>query len=364
MKAPPKAYQVKNRPGLWAAKGVDPTTLQRKNYFGSSAAEATRKAVASFGTSSDRTLFGFYSAVYLPTVRHRSQGWQDQIGWAMDRYILPVLGERDIRELKRAELQVFFNGLTRKLQASSMKRVKIVLSGILRLALADEILTTNPASFVRLPEPEPVKKTALTFEELNALLNASGPLIKPFVILAGCAGLRLGEAVGVTRGAITREGVLSVRQQVQQLKGCCKTSSKLKTDNSRRDIPMPPAMLEVLLTCDQVSDIWVCSDSKGGYVRPKNITRELKAACLLARVPVVSPHELRHTFISLMDNEIEAPRTVVMALAGHAAQTTTDGYSHVKSEQKLRWMERFWNQASTICSPEIWATNSSLVGSL
>lgn len=32
-----------------------------------------------------------------------------------------------------------------------------------------------------------------------------------------------------------------------------------------------------------------------------------KAACEKAEVPLVSPHKLRHTFISLMDNEVEAP---------------------------------------------------------
>ena len=356
MKTPPKAYEVKNRPGLFAAKGIDPSTLQRKNFFGNSAAEATRKASASFGITDDRTLFGFYSTVYLPTVKHRSQNWQDQIGWAMDKYVLPSLGEKNLHELKRAELQQFFNRLAPKLKASSLQRVKIVLSGVLRLALADELIPTNPVAFIRLPAPDPVRKTALTLLELRTLIEASGPLVKPFVILAGCAGLRLGEAVGVTRAAINRDGVLSVRQQVQQLKGGCTTSTKLKTDHSRREIPLPPLMLGTLLSCNQVSDIWVCSDSQGGYVRPKNITRELKAACKRAEIPPVSPHELRHTFISLMDNELEAPRTVVMALAGHAAQTTTDGYSHVKNEQKLRWMEKLWNQVSTACSPEVWAT--------
>jgi integrase len=364
MKKPPVAYPVKNRPGLFAAKGIDPATLQRKNYFGSSANEASVKAYASFGIESpDTTLFTFYRSVYLPTVKSRSQNWKNQIGWAMDKYILPELGEKDIRELKRAELQRFFNSIGTALKASSLAKIKIVLSGILRLALADEIIATNPLTFVRLPEPDPVEKTSLSFEELKALLDHSGLLIRPFIILAGCAGLRLGEAVGVTRGAISKDGVLSVRQQVQQLKGGCETSQKLKTEHSRREIPLPVSMREALHSCEQVSDIWICSDSKGGYVRPKNITRELQIACKKAEIPRVSPHELRHTFISLMDNEVEAPRTVVMALAGHAAQSTTDGYSHVKTEQKLRWMERFWQRVESARSPEMWATAAEKTGS-
>lgn len=280
----------------------------------------------------------------------------------MDKYVLPELGSRDIRELKRPELQLFFNGLGTNMKASSAGKVKIVLSGILRLAMADEIIATNPLTFVRLAPKDAVEKTALSFDELRALITASSALVRPFVMLAGCAGLRLGEAVGVTRSAISKDGVLSVCQQVLQLKGRCEVSQSLKTANSRRDIPLPAEFLKELLGCGQASGIWVCSDSKGGYVRPKNITRELKTACTRAEMPVVSPHELRHTFISLMDNEVEAPRTVVMALAGHSARSTTDGYSHVKIEQKRRWMERFWDQVSTSCSPEEWATRAKMAG--
>lgn len=358
----PKAYPVKHRPGLFAAKGIDPATLKRKNYFAASPEEASRKAGLSFGISDDYSLFSFYANVYLPTVKHRSANWLSQIGWAMDRHVLPEFGHRDIRELKRAELQRFFNSLGPSMKATSIGKVKIVFSGVLRLAMADELIVSNPLSFVRLAPVEAVEKVALTQSELKALIAESGPLLRPFVLLAGCAGLRLGEALGVTRAAISKDGVMLVRQQVLQLKGRCEVSTSLKTMHSRRDIPLPPGLMEALLDSGQVSDIWVCSDSVGGYVRPKNITRELNAACMKAGVPRVSPHELRHTFISLMDNEVEAPRTVVMALAGHAAKTTTDGYSHVKNEQKRRWMQRLWDQVSTARSPDAWATDAQKSG--
>lgn len=348
MRDSPLAYPVKNRPGTWAAKGVDPTTLQRKTYYGKSPEVAAEKAARSFGIQTDNTLFSFYSTVYLPAVKHRSANWLNQIGWVMDKYVLPDFGERDIRVIKRPELLIFFNKVGRSLKASTVARMKIVLSGVFRLAMADEVIVTNPVQFVRLPEPDRVVKTALTFEELNRLITTAQPLAKPFVILAGGCGLRLGEAVGVTRKAISKAGVLTVSQQVQQMKRGCVISPKLKTEHSYRDVPLPEPLREMLHSCEQVSDIWICSDSKGGYVKPKNITRELRIACERAEVPVVSPHELRHTFISLMDNEVEAPRTVVMALAGHAPQSTTDGYSHVKMEQKLRWMERYWERLTSV----------------
>jgi len=364
MKGPPKAYPVKNRPGLWAAKGVDPTTRARKNYFGNSAEEASRKAEASLGVTEDNSLFAFYRTVYLPTVQHRSLNWINQIGWVMDRYVLPEFGHRDFGELKRAELQVFFNRIARDLAPRSVRNIKIVFGGVFRLAMADELIAANPTSFVRLAKPDRPHKQVLTFEQLHRLVEKAHPLAKPFVILAGCAGLRLGEAVGVTRGAISKDGILTVCQQVQQVRGGCLISPTLKTENSYRQIPLPTALMSELLNCRRVSDIWICSDTKGGYVTPKNITRELRAACEAAGIPCVSPHELRHTFISLLENEIEAPRPVVMALAGHARSNVTDGYSHTFSQQLLRWMGRYWDQVSTACSPECWATGAKPIGSV
>lgn len=337
---------------------MDRTTLQRKTYYAKSPEEAARLAGQSFGIQDEFSLFNFYRHVYLPTVHNRSKNWLNQIAWTMDRYVLPEFGECDVREIKRAELQRFFNRVSIHLKTSTVAKMKIVLSGVFRLAIADEIIQSNPTAFVRLREPERVRKTALTLFELQQLVSLSPDLVKPFVILAGCCGLRKGEAIGVTRSAISRDGVLSVRQQIQQYVGGCEISQKLKTEHSYRDIPLPPGLVELLLNCNQASDIWICSNTIGGFITPNNIQRDLKLACEAADVPKVTPHELRHTFISLMDNEVEAPRTVVMSLAGHAPQSTTDGYSHVKNEQKFRWMERYWDQISTVCSPESWATRA------
>lgn len=57
----------------------------------------------------------------------------------------------------------------------------------------------------------------------------------------------------------------------------------------------------------------------------------------------VTPHELRHTFISLMENEIEAPRTVVEELSGKSKGKGVGAYSKAAMSRKLAWMEKFWN---------------------
>jgi len=279
----------------------------------------------------------------------------------MDRYIIPTLGDRLIKDLSRSELQAFFNTLTH-LAPSSQSKVKGVLSGVLNLAVDDELISKNPLSRVRLPKSKRPEKNALTPEELHRLIAESHALVRPFVILAGCAGLRLGEAVGVTWAAIDRDGLLSVHQQVQQRKGGTVILETLKTEASHRKIPLPEAMVDDLHNCGQVSGIWVCSDTLGGYIKPKNVTRELAIACRRAGVPVVTPHELRHTFITNMENVIAAPRAIISAVTGHVGQSITDAYSHPKRENISVWMERYWNHVSTCCRTTKCPTESKNAG--
>lgn len=95
--------------------------------------------------------------------------------------------------------------------------------------------------------------------------------------------------------------------------------------------------------------VFVCSDTMGGFLTPNNATRELYAACEKSGIGKVTPHELRHTFISLMENELECPRPIVQELVGHAKEGVTGIYSKSRVEQKRKWMERYWAACENGC---------------
>lgn len=331
--------------GLHEAKGIGPNG-RRKSFYGKSKEEAQAKARASYGIQEDRTLYGFYAGVYLPTVAHRSDNWLSQIGWAMDKYVLPTFRNRDMGEITRGELQAFFNKLGKTLQPSSLNRVRIVMSGVFNLAEADDQIPKNLVRHVRLPSIQRPTKTALSAEDLRTLIHAAPMRIKPFIILTGPCGLRAGEALGVTRHNV-KDGVLNIEQQVLQPKGGCKVTPRLKSPQSRRSVPLPKPLETMLLDCEQVSHIWVCSDSAGGFLTPNNASRELAEAVELAEIPRVTPHELRHTFISLLENDLECPPAIVASLAGKRYQAVTAAYSHVTPKQLARWMGKLWERVDT-----------------
>ena len=323
----------------YEAKGIDPATGRRKSYYSRvSQADAKRQAHNSFGFQKDDSFAWYFASVYVPSVQNRSDNWKDQIAWAMDGYWLPVFGKKPLRSITRADVQKEINRM--RLAPKSIDNAYKVLSAMMALAEVDGEIVRTPCLKIRKPAIPVPDKTALHPSELLALLNASPDLIRPVVLLCGFAGLRIGEACAVTWGNIDGKGILKVRQQILQPKGGAIISRKLKTPSSLRDIPLPAPMIEALRSCNQKSGIWVCSNVDYGYLLPRNVAEDLTLACKAAGVPRISPHELRHTFDSMLKSEVEAPGPIVDALMGHKKAA----YDHTSTEQKRRWMAKLWNK--------------------
>jgi len=193
---------------------------------------------------------------------------------------------------------------------------------------------------------------ALTFEQLAKVFVAAKPEVQVVILLSGCAaGLRIGEACGVTRLHLTSDDVLHIRQQVLQGKGGARISKRLKTVQSQRDLPLPDELAEWIRDHSQ-GRFYLAGTSKNRFQLPNNVSEDLARACAKAKVATITPHELRHTFISLMENEIEAP-AVVAALAGKQDSRVTAGYSHTHQEQLRKWLkvhfQRFKKAVEEVC---------------
>lgn len=333
--------------GRFESKGVDPVSGRRKSFYSStSQADADAKAGKSFGFQSpgEPTLYEFYVGAYLPTVQHRSLNWREQIAWAMDSHVLPYLAERRLSDLDRALLQQWANAVVCRISPNSARKVKIVLSGVMRLAEADGLIVRNPLAMVKLPTGSDPDKRALTPAQLRSLLEASDDRSRPVVILGGFCGLRIGEICGLRRRDV-KDGALEVRGQVLQVKGGAAWVASLKTPQSRRTIPLPKELQDQLLKAAGVA--FVLPNAKGGFVMPNNAHRDLDEAIAKAGIPRVTPHELRHTFVSLLENDLGAPAPVVEELAGKSKRGRLADYSHARAAVRLRWMQALWDLVST-----------------
>lgn len=334
-----------NKKGYYEVKAPDPETGRIKSWYSRISREDAARQAREAGVKKDS--FKWYAEnVYKRSISTRSDNWRAQVEWALTKYILPFVTETPLDLVTRADWQEFFNRLVASdLHLSSVHRIKIVASGVYNLAEADDLVAKNPVRHVRIPPAPPPVKRVLTFEELSGLLSVRDSLSFPMVMLASCCGLRLGESLGVQWNFI-HDGVLEVCQQVLQPKGGCVLTSTLKTPQSRRAIPLPTSFMHSLRSSQGRSAVFVCSDTMGGYLTPNNATRGLYEMCEKSGIGKVTAHELRHTFISLMQNELECPLPIIQEIVGHAKTGVTGMYSKSRIDQKRKWLTRYWDAIS------------------
>jgi integrase len=328
-----KAHERK--PGLWEAKGIDPASQRRKSYYGKTPEEAVAKARASFRTD-DESLNWFYLNVYFPTIAMRSRNYRVQVAWAFDQHLSPGLGHLPMSEIDRPRLQKHFNSIG--LAPGSMRIIRAIAHSIFKLAEDDGVILKNVAAGIRIAEEVPGEDKAISAADLWRLYE-NGEILRPFILLTGFAGLRQGEALG-SSFAKMKADVLDVSQQVQKVKGGTVVSPKLKTPTSYREIPLP--FLEEL----GQKRIWICDENEK-YMSPGMSDYYLRRLCRTLGMDPIGPHALRHTFITILENELECPRRIVQALVGHRGKEITDGYSKVSMEAKRRWMQAYWEHIST-----------------
>lgn len=200
-------------------------------------------------------------------------------------------------------------------------------------AMRQGLIATNPAQAVELDEAQSASREAFSAQEIESLMAASTGDWRTAIMLAAFAGLRLGDAAGLTWEAIDlAEGELSF------------TPQKTKRKGRKLTIPLHPRLQEHLET--------IAGDDPRAPLTPslkgkptggsKGLSRQFvnlmesagidrashKSNATQARaVSAKTFHSLRHSFNSaLMNSGVE--EKVRMQLSGHSTASVNRKYSH------------------------------------
>ena len=202
--------------------------------------------------------------------------------------------------------------------------------------LDDKIRPINTRRVPRREEPEKFVDVYTPVEMRRLLDAAQGSPVSAMVLLMAFMGLRLREACGQSYTDVTSDGVLQVRYQVDRATG--ELTTKLKSRNARRDLPMPPGLLdEVRALCFRRSRLIV--NGKGLPHNADSVDRDLAVVMRRARLRVLTAHELRHSFSSWLD-ENGCPRSVRIALLGQSRKGVHDRYNHPTTMRE--WLGKLW----------------------
>lgn len=304
--------------------------------------------------------FGEYAAKWLDTKRAtRKASTVSSYNLNLRTHILPAFGARPLSAIRRSDVQAWVNGLAAHLAPSTLRSVYGFVASIYREAIRDRLIPFTPCDRINLPAKVATKVSPLTPEQVHALADAIHPRYRALIITGAGTGLRLSELFGLTvdrvdflRGFLTVDRQLAADAASALLDGTPVFTTP-KTASSSRTVPIPRVVVEAvaahlaeygegpsrLVFTNTGRGATGAPSSGGRVIRKSGFYETWKAAVKAAGLPEhTTPHDLRHTFASLLIAANENPK-VIQSRLGHAnISETFDTYGHLfpASEESTR----------------------------
>jgi len=330
---------------------------KRKTYYG-----ATRKAVAEALNKALREMAqGLPVAIQRQTVEQFLEHWLENAVRPATRpatfssytdtvklHILPILGRLPLSKVSPQHVQTLLN---QKLKQGLSSRYVAYIRAVLRIALNQakkwNLVTLNAAELAEPPRVERHEFRALDPADTRKLLDAvKGARLEALYSVALSLGLRRGEILGLRwKDLNLDEGVLSVKQAAQRIRGQGMTFAPPKTERARRKVMLPNPLVSALRSHHKRQlEEQLCAGSRwqqmdlvfasgvGTPLEPRNLDRHFKRMLVKADLPNMRFHDLRHSAASLLLAQNVNPRTVMEILGHSRISMTLDTYSHVMPE--------------------------------
>ncbi len=279
-----------------------------------------------------------------PRLRERTHEDYSQL---LARYVHPVLGSKRLCDVRPLDIQNLYADMTgRGLSARTVRYTHAILSSALKQAIRWRMLTNNPCDAVGLPRAERREMKALTPQEADSFLRAAKANEHGVIFAFALAtGMRPEEYLGLKWSDVDLEtGTAVVRRALIRRSGGGWYFGEPKTSRSRRTIPLPTTLVQMLLAhrrkqmetrlkagvAYQNNDL-VFATGEGTPHNSRNLAqRHFLAILKSAELPInFRLYDLRHSCATLLLVAGENPKVVAERLGHASVVLTLDTYSHV-----------------------------------
>jgi integrase len=204
------------------------------------------------------------------------------------------------------------------------------LGQIMQWAVARRRIPVNPVAGAVTPRrgvTPSTPKRALTIGQMNDLLAVCatdpwGAYFTTCVLL----GLRPGEADGMRHSRLDLDArTVHIDTAMKRAKGRPVELGPTKTEHTRT-VALPARVAEALERHPAVAGPW--ADLVFEPCHSSNIRKQLRRVCAAAKVPAVTPYELRHTCASVLLNQ-GVPMTTVADMLGTSERMLRKHYHHL-----------------------------------
>lgn len=264
-------------------------------------------------------VFKEWSAEHYPTIT--AAGIQSYDGAYK---VFEPLHNKQFRTLRTADFQAVIDSRQGK-SHSTVSKYKQLITQMSKWAIREELITTNFASFVRLPENVKKEKEIFTDSEI-AKLEADGSEAAKIVLMMIYTGMRIGELFDLTVNDWHETYVVGGE----------------KTEAGRnRTIPI---MKKGRPLFAYFAECATGEQLLSGYIGQHNAPhfRQREYYALLKRLGIErkTPHAARHTFASIARKN-GVPPEVLQKVLGHADYSTTANiYVHTDVEELIGAIEK------------------------
>lgn len=265
-----------------------------------------------------------------------------QYSYYANNYIIPRIGRVVVSELDEQRLQDVINfahssaGLSHK----TLSNIRGCLNSFIKFCRKNNFTTLTPESLY-IPNAAPKgTRSILSPQELRVLFTNENTTFKEDIVpdffihayrTQVLCGLRPGELIGLTKSsdlgyALAVQGSINIHGE----------KTRGKNDNAVRSIAVSPILRSVLdaqaamLKAHGIRSQYLFPDVDGKILKEQNYRKHLKRYCEANRITVVTPYELRHTFVSAAKT---LPEGIIKSVVGHSQSMDTFGvYSHELTE--------------------------------
>lgn len=286
---------------------------------------------------------------------------------AINVHICPYIGGMLVKEVKPEHCQMVLSKMA-SLSNSMQSKTVTTLKQIFDCAVENGLIFRSPCAKLKAAGEKSKEKTPLTPEQSKVLLEATkGTRAYLFIMLGLYAGLRREEICGLRWSDVDLTATpphLTVNNAVrfEGTKGVF--PSPLKTKAAHRTIPLPTVLAAALSEEKKQSrSVFVVPAANGGNATPqtvKNLMKIVERRQVSKVVPLgrenskqprgpkiertldfrITPHQLRHTYLTRLCESGELDIKKIQYLAGHADIKVTLGiYCHVTNNRPEQLIE-------------------------
>ena len=267
----------------------------------------------------------------------------------VDKHLLPVFGNKKLKEFSSGMLTRFFNELS--LNPSTCKKLYTILESIFTRAVEQGFIKETPCRNVILPKQDKVKRQSLTAEQAKELLKMVEPYsqLNTIIKVLLFTGMRSGEALGLQWQDIDFD-----RHLIHVVHSLADVGGKHflqepKTKTSVRYIGMSQALETILIEhraeqenvkaivgeSYQYPDM-VFTSATGNYLDRASLLTQFKRLIKDTDFSWASLHTLRHANATLLINNGVDLKIVSEHLGHSGVSVTADVYSDILADTKKK----------------------------